>query len=112
MTYTNQDIIKAINSIVPKAAFAVSDGDVSTIIWDDIRPKPSIEELQTALDQVISNAAINALREERDRLISETDWWVLSDRTPTAAQLEYRQALRDITQNYNSLETVVWPVKP
>jgi hypothetical protein len=53
-----------------------------------------------------------SLREVRDRLISETDWWASSDLTMTAEQTTYRQALRDITESYSSLTTVVWPTKP
>ena len=52
------------------------------------------------------------LRAERDRLIAQTDWWASSDLTMTAEQTAYRQALRDITDTYQSLDTVVWPVKP
>lgn len=53
-----------------------------------------------------------SLREVRDRLIAETDWWASSDLTMTVEQTTYRQALRDITDSYNSLGTVVWPTKP
>ena len=53
-----------------------------------------------------------ALRAERDRLIAQTDWWASSDLTMTAEQTAYRQALRDITDTYSSLEDVVWPTKP
>jgi len=56
--------------------------------------------------------AMISLRAERDALLEKTDWWVLPDRTPTQAQLDYRQALRDITETYSSLEDVVWPEKP
>ena len=52
------------------------------------------------------------LRSKRDELIKNTDWWVLPDRSPTDAQLAYRQALRDITDEYTSLADVVWPTKP
>lgn len=64
------------------------------------------------VDAEVAQAALNELRIERDKLIAETDWWVLPDRTPTQAQLDYRQALRDITETYSSLDDVVWPVKP
>jgi len=30
----------------------------------------------------------------------------------SAEQIAYRQALRDITETYTSLDDVVWPVKP
>jgi hypothetical protein len=55
---------------------------------------------------------LEELRQERNKLLSKTDWWVLPDRVPTAEQSAYRQALRDITDTYASLEDVVWPVKP
>jgi hypothetical protein len=55
---------------------------------------------------------LDTLREIRNIKLAETDWWVLPDRTPTDEQLAYRQALRDITNTYNSLEDVVWPTKP
>lgn len=56
--------------------------------------------------------ALNNLREKRNELIAETDWWAMSDRTISPEQAAYRQALRDITTTYSSLEEVVWPVKP
>ena len=52
------------------------------------------------------------LREERNRLLAETDWWASSDLTMTAEQIAYRQALRDLPANYSSLETAVFPDKP
>lgn len=53
-----------------------------------------------------------SVRSERDALLEKTDWWVLPDRIPTQAQLDYRQALRDITNTCTSLDDVVWPEKP
>ena len=52
------------------------------------------------------------LREERNRRIAETDWWASSDLTMSTERTAYRQALRDITKSYNSLDDVVWPTKP
>jgi len=52
------------------------------------------------------------LREERSRRIAETDWWASSDLTMSTERTAYRQALRDITKSYNSLDDVVWPTKP
>ena len=44
--------------------------------------------------------AMAMLRAERDALLTASDWMVLPDRTPTDAQLAYRQALRDLPANY------------
>lgn len=53
-----------------------------------------------------------ALRAERDQRLAETDYLALSDNTMTDAMTTYRQALRDITDSYTSLDDVVWPTKP
>ena len=55
---------------------------------------------------------LEQLRQTRNDMLAKTDWWVLPDRTPTDAQKNYRQALRDITNTYKSLEDVVWPTPP
>ena len=48
----------------------------------------------------------------RDRLIASTDWWATTDRTMSAEQTAYRQALRDITAQSGFPTEVVWPTKP
>jgi hypothetical protein len=84
---------------------AIISSDLSglQVSWSDISAKMS--ELQTA-------EPMRLLREERNKLIAETDWWVLPDQATTQTQLDYRQALRDITNTYTSLADVVWPEKP
>jgi hypothetical protein len=76
--------------------------------WSVVSAK--IAELQAA-------EPMRLLRIERDRLIQQTDWWVLPDRTATPAQLSYRQALRDLPANSTptldengNLTGVEWPV--
>lgn len=63
-------------------------------------------------DELIAAQPMKELRAERDRKLAETDWWAVADRTMTEEQTAYRQALRDITNTYSSLDTVVWPTKP
>ena len=55
---------------------------------------------------------LEALREKRNILLSETDYFGFSDVTMTDAMSTYRQALRDITNTYSNLDDVVWPEKP
>lgn len=69
-------------------------------------------QLAAKRDELIAAQPLKELRAERNRLIAETDWWASSDLTMTAEQTAYRQALRDITNTYSSLDDVVWPVKP
>lgn len=75
-------------------------------------PKPSLAELQAVLPQAIAAKALKTLRDKRDTLLAETDWWASSDRTMTAEQTAYRQALRDLPANTTDPENPVWPVKP
>jgi len=63
-------------------------------------------------DAAVAEGNLIALRKERNALLALTDWWASSDLTMTAAQTTYRQALRDITDTYTSLDDVVWPTKP
>ena len=73
------------------------------VTWDQVNVK---------LQDLTAAEPLKLLREERDRLIALTDWWASSDLTMTTAQTNYRQALRDITEDYSSLDDVVWPTKP
>jgi len=53
------------------------------------------------------------LRTERNRLLAESDWTVLSDSpTSTAAWKVYRQALRDLPANTTDPFNVDWPTPP
>ena len=51
------------------------------------------------------------IREERDGLLAETDWWGASDNTMTDAQTAYRAALRDVPAQAD-LNNITWPEKP
>ena len=55
------------------------------------------------------------LRDQRNMLLSETDWMGNSDVTMSDAWTTYRQALRDITTQTPSddtLSNITWPTKP
>ena len=68
--------------------------------------------------QLKNEEPMRLLREERDRRIAETDWWVLPDRTASQEQKDYRQALRDLPSTTSpkiengQLINVTWPTKP
>ena len=59
--------------------------------------------------------SLKILREKRNNLLAETDWWGASDNTMTAEQTQYRQDLRDITNGLTTVEQVEavdFPTKP
>ena len=80
------------------------------------RPMTEEEIAQYNADaaEFIANEMPIRKRIERDHLLSATDWWATSDRTMTAEQTAYRQALRDITThaNWPNLADSDWPTKP
>jgi len=58
------------------------------------------------------------LRNQRDSKLAETDWVVIKEReeggsvSNFADWKTYRQALRDVTKTYKTLDTVKWPTAP
>jgi len=52
------------------------------------------------------------VRTKRNILLAETDWWALSDHTMTQAEIDYRQALRDVTAQEGFPTEITWPTKP
>ena len=54
------------------------------------------------------------LRNQRNNLLAETDWMANSDVTMSTAWKNYRQALRDITKTYKSMndKDFKFPDKP
>lgn len=85
-----------------KEQFGVTD----VMIPDPVIPpyEPTDEELA------------RRVRDERDRKLEETDWYVTPDYPADPETLElvksYRQALRDITLQSGFPRDVKWPVEP
>lgn len=61
-----------------------------------------------------SDRELIQLRKQRNNLLAETDWLANSDVTMSTAWKNYRQALRDITKTYKSMndEGFTFPTKP
>lgn len=83
---------------------------------------PTVNQINNAKNGLEEALKMRLLRAERDKLISKTDWWVLPDRTPTQAELDYRQQLRDFPSTIDLsmvelneegvLINVQWPKNP
>lgn len=77
--------------------------------WVEISPDPEpvvVEPESTA----------DAVRNERNNLLSQSDWTMMSDVAMTAATkdswTEYRRLLRDITLQASFPDDITWPNKP
>ena len=104
----------AILALRPGASFITVDGVVEWL--DEILTEPTADEIAAKYDELVAAEPLNEVRVVRNRLLAETDWVVtmhkeLGTNIPDAWKT-YRQALRDITDTYTSLDDVVWPEKP
>jgi len=70
---------------------------------------------QTKSDTEIFNEHMENLRAKRNRLLTGTDFYALSDVTMSSEIETYRQELRDLTNELTTVEqvnAVTWPTKP
>ena len=94
-----------------------SDGKGEVIAKWDVKGKSKPTEKQLKdVDEAAIEAEYNltSLRVERNLLLEQSDWTQSRDVTLSndADWKTYRQALRDITKTYKTLEDVKWPEKP
>lgn len=83
----------------------VFENDANIEDWPDFQEFPLPKEVTRAVVMATRNHALKV-----------SDWMAVSDRTMTQEQIDYRQALRDITSQtafaegrYDDIE---WPTKP
>lgn len=101
-------ITRAVVQLYPEAAVVRYDADNDTLeAWDDDGNAITLDR-----SNVDARSALEDLRDARNEMLAATDWWAGSDHTMTQAETDYRQALRDITDNATSLDDVTWPEKP
>ena len=83
-------------------------------MFADIEGGQTKAEQEVAYQTTLDNSASENNRNKRNNLLSETDWWAVSDRTITSEQTAYRAALRDLPthSNWPHLEADDWPTKP
>ena len=105
---------EALMELAPQSQWTISSPYAyENIEWlDEENTIPTEAALQAKMDELNAAQPLVELREERDRRLTETDWWVMPDRTATAEQLAYRPALRDLPANTVDPENPVWPTKP
>jgi hypothetical protein len=95
----------------------LADGEKLVKVWTPtlisgewILPHQAVAKTEEDLTTESEVAWAN-LREERDKLLAETDWTASTDVTMTAEMTEYRQALRDLPSNVD-INNIIYPEKP
>ena len=119
-------ISEALTILRPDSAWNLNGSEYSDLEWlDSSTTKPTESELNTKVAELDAAEPMRLLREERNQLLSETDWVVTrSIETGVAISNDwktYRQALRDLPSSsspsldeyYNlNFSSVTWPTKP
>jgi len=71
---------------------------------------------KSKIDAAIYDYKVHFIRDKRNGYLGKTDWTQMPDAPLTAEKktefAEYRQALRDITNNLDNSDEVVWPTEP
>jgi len=124
MTITIADALRALR---PNDSFIIR----GEIVYENIelvdknKNLPTEDEVNAKITELETAEPYRLLREERNKLIAETDWTQLKDISLDSIReknwKEYRQALRDLpngsTPKLNSygdldMSSVTWPDKP
>jgi len=119
-------IAQALNALVPNCAFGCGD-TYDSIEWysNNTETLPTEQEVTAKIAELQTAEPFKLLREERNKLIAETDWTQLKDISLDSIReknwKEYRQALRDLpngstpkldSQGQLDMSSVTWPDKP
>jgi hypothetical protein len=119
MALTHIDYLEGLEMLVPKALCGTRMDKDSFLItsWGDSRDQPSDSDIATKVSELQESKLIRFLREQRNILLTETDWRDLPSYAGTkqAEWRVYRQDLRDITSGLDTVDkvnAVTWPEKP
>lgn len=87
------------------SAIESSDPDDFGVTWTQVNTKKT---------ELTNGEPLEELRRQRNAKLADTDFYALSDVTMSAEMTTYRQALRDITDTYSSVDDdgFTWPTKP
>ena len=120
-------IMDAIQALKPGAECIIRGDTYSCIEWlDKSQTQPTEDEVNAKVTELTNEEPMSLLREERTRILSESDWMANSDVTMTDEWKTYRQALRDLPKvhpvNYGDpkldsngnldMSSITWPTPP
>ena len=119
-------IPSALQELKPGATWTLRGDNYSGLEWlDSGQTKPTETEINNKIIELNNAEAMRLLRIERNKRLTECDWVITkANETDIPAPLpwkEYRQRLRDLTNNANpkldelyelDLSSVDWPISP
>ena len=125
------DINDALVALKPGAIWTLPNNPTATndyerLVWqDESQTKPTEDEVNAKITELVNAYPMKLLREERSRRIATSDWRIVmaketGSNIPTAWKT-YRQALRDLpstqtpvldSNNPVGISSVTWPTEP
>ena len=113
----------AIAVLRPNSSYILRGNTYSGLEWDSSNSdaKPTEDELNAKFTELNNELPMKLLREERNRLLQETDWRASSDLIISEEWKIYRQRLRDLPEgNAPDLDSngeldfssINWPIPP
>jgi len=119
-------ITDALLVLKPESGWVLNGNNYSDLEWlDKTQTKPTEDEINAKITELEVAEPFRLLREERNKLIAETDWTQLKDISLDSIReknwKEYRQALRDLpngstpkldSRGQLDMSSVTWPDKP
>ena len=121
------DINDALVALKPGAIWTLphnptATNDYERLVWqDESQTKPTEDEVNAKVTELVNAYPMKLLREERSRRIATSDWMANSDVTMSSAWKTYRQALRDLpasstpkldSNDMLDMTSVTWPTEP
>ena len=108
------DKAQALQSLAPGAEWVLRGDGLEWL--DNEQTQPTDAEIEAEVSRLIAEQPAKEARGERDRLLTESDWVTIratdtGNPVPTE-WLDYRQALRDITEQTGFPEEIEWPQEP
>ena len=80
--------------------------------YNKINADGSGEVFEFRSNEIVNSAKWDLIRDKRNRLLAETDFYALPDVTMTTEMSTYRQQLRDLPTSTSNPDDVVFPTKP
>ena len=123
MNSRKPDIVDAIRALYPgvQLDFSTNNNKITTWNSSDIT-QPTEDEINAKLTELNNEFPMKLLRQERDRLLKETDWRASSDLIISEQWKIYRQRLRDLpagnspdldsTGKRLDMSSINWPTPP
>ena len=121
------DIVNALEALKPGAIWTLphnptAANDYERLVWqDESQTKPTEDEVNTKVTELVNAYPMKLLREERNRRLQATDWRASSDLTLSGDWKAHRQDLRDLpAQQTPKLDSngrldptsISWPPEP